>query len=193
LANCSGRGLAPAVAPSGPPSCPPTRGSRVSFPRWGTQLGSAVAMPWSATPSAAAPASPPGPPPRTCPGAPTSSVSTPPRPGASRPSCRAVWAGPCGVPPVSDPRPPMSRASRVAVRALQAYQGAASGRVSPCRFYPSCSTYAAEAFAEHGFWRGLSLTARRLLRCRPFGPHGVDLVPLPVHVHGPRRQAGTRS
>jgi putative membrane protein insertion efficiency factor len=94
---------------------------------------------------------------------------------------------------VSDARPPMSRASRVAVRALQAYQGAASGRVSPCRFYPSCSAYAAEAFAEHGFWSGLSLTARRLLRCRPFGPHGVDLVPLHVHAQAtaPARQAGT--
>jgi putative component of membrane protein insertase Oxa1/YidC/SpoIIIJ protein YidD len=38
-----------------------------------------------------------------------------------------------------------------------------------------------EAFTEHGFWTGLSLTARRLIRCRPFGPHGVDLVPLHGH------------
>ncbi len=79
-------------------------------------------------------------------------------------------------------------ASRAAVAVLRAYQGAASGRVSPCRFYPSCSNYAMEAFTEHGFWRGLSLTSRRLLRCRPFGPHGVDLVPVPVHAHS--REAG---
>ena len=72
---------------------------------------------------------------------------------------------------------------RVAVALLTAYQGAAAGRVSPCRFYPSCSNYAVEAFTLHGFWRGLALTARRLLRCRPFGPHGVDLVPVPVHAH----------
>ncbi|HVA09267.1 MAG TPA: membrane protein insertion efficiency factor YidD [Acidimicrobiales bacterium] len=77
------------------------------------------------------------------------------------------------------PRP----VARVAVKVLRLYQGAASGRVSPCRFYPSCSTYGIEAFSEHGFWRGLSLTARRLVRCRPFGPHGVDLVPLRAHVH----------
>jgi hypothetical protein len=78
-------------------------------------------------------------------------------------------------------------AARAAVALLRAYQGAASGRISPCRFYPSCSSYGAEAFTVHGFWRGLALTARRLLRCRPFGPHGVDLVPLPVatHHHGP--------
>jgi putative membrane protein insertion efficiency factor len=72
---------------------------------------------------------------------------------------------------------------RVAIAVLTAYQGAASGRISPCRFYPSCSNYAVEAFSEHGFWRGLTLTARRLVRCRPFGPHGVDLVPVRVHVH----------
>ena len=68
--------------------------------------------------------------------------------------------------------------SRIAVFVLTSYQGAASGRISPCRFYPSCSNYAVEAFRVHGFWRGLALTARRLVRCRPFGPHGVDLVPL---------------
>ena len=72
---------------------------------------------------------------------------------------------------------------RVAVALVKAYQGAASGRVSPCRFYPSCSNYAVEAFTVFGFWRGLSLTARRLVRCRPFGPHGVDLVPVRVHSH----------
>lgn len=72
---------------------------------------------------------------------------------------------------------------RFCVALVKAYQGAASGRVSPCRFYPSCSNYAAEAFAVHGFWRGLRLTGGRLVRCRPFGPHGVDLVPLPVHTH----------
>ena len=72
---------------------------------------------------------------------------------------------------------------RMAVARVKAYQGAASGRVSPCRFYPSCSNYAVEAFTVFGFWRGLSLTARRLVRCRPFGPHGVDLVPVRVHTH----------
>ena len=72
---------------------------------------------------------------------------------------------------------------RMALALLRAYQSAASGRISPCRFYPSCSNYAAEAFTVHGFWRGFALTARRLLRCRPFGPHGVDLVPIPLRVH----------
>jgi putative membrane protein insertion efficiency factor len=86
---------------------------------------------------------------------------------------------------------PPGVAGRAAVRVLQAYQSATAGRISPCRFYPSCSNYAVEAFTEHGFWSALALTARRLGRCRPFGAHGVDLVPIPVHSHrssgpGPR-------
>jgi uncharacterized protein len=94
------------------------------------------------------------------------------------------------VTPETEPRP--GPAARGAIAVLRAYQGAASGRVSPCRFYPSCSNYGVEAFTVHGFWRGLSLTARRLLRCRPFGPHGVDLVPIPipVPVHEHRHRGG---
>jgi putative membrane protein insertion efficiency factor len=79
--------------------------------------------------------------------------------------------------------PRLTLPSRMALAVLRAYQAAASGRVSPCRFYPSCSNYAVEALTVHGFWRGLALTARRLVRCRPFGPHGVDLVPIPVRAH----------
>jgi len=88
------------------------------------------------------------------------------------------------APPSPTPPTPPSLPVRAALSLLRAYQGMASGRVSPCRFYPSCSNYAAEAFTVHGFWRGLSLTARRLLRCRPFGPHGVDLVPIAVQTNG---------
>jgi putative membrane protein insertion efficiency factor len=90
---------------------------------------------------------------------------------------------------------PRSPAVRAAVRLVTLYQGAASGRVSPCRFYPSCSNYAVEAFTEHGFWHGLGLTARRLVRCRPFGPHGVDLVPLHQHTgaHGATISSGAGS
>ncbi len=60
---------------------------------------------------------------------------------------------------------------------IAAYQRLTSGRPSPCRFYPSCSHYAYEAIALHGAWRGTGLAMRRLSRCRPLGPHGVDLVP----------------
>ena len=46
-----------------------------------------------------------------------------------------------------------------------------------CRFHPTCSRYALEAFAAHGPARGALLTLRRLLRCHPLHPGGFDPVP----------------
>jgi putative membrane protein insertion efficiency factor len=46
-----------------------------------------------------------------------------------------------------------------------------------CRFYPSCSDYAAEAIREHGAARGGLLAAKRLCKCHPWHPGGVDPVP----------------
>ncbi len=48
-----------------------------------------------------------------------------------------------------------------------------------CRFYPSCSAYAVEALTVHGALRGGWLTLRRLLRCGPWHPGGLDPVPPP--------------
>ncbi len=46
-----------------------------------------------------------------------------------------------------------------------------------CRFYPSCSNYALEAIETHGALKGSCLAARRIIRCHPFHPGGVDPVP----------------
>jgi len=44
-----------------------------------------------------------------------------------------------------------------------------------CRFYPSCSAYASSAVQKYGWWSGSRKSARRLLKCHPWHPGGVDL------------------
>ena len=69
----------------------------------------------------------------------------------------------------------MRRACLLLIRAYQTFLGPFLG--GSCRFYPSCSHYAAEAIERHGARRGSRLAIRRLLRCHPFTPGGIDLVP----------------
>jgi uncharacterized protein len=64
------------------------------------------------------------------------------------------------------------------VLALRLWQLVVSPLYGPtCRFYPSCSSYALEAVDRHGLVRGGWLAIRRLGRCHPWNPGGVDLVP----------------
>jgi uncharacterized protein len=67
-------------------------------------------------------------------------------------------------------------------RVLLALIGAYRLLVSPflganCRFYPTCSEYAAQAIDTHGAVRGSWLAIRRVLKCHPWHPGGVDPVP----------------
>ena len=72
----------------------------------------------------------------------------------------------------------MSRPARALLFLVRMYQAFFSGLMpSACKFYPSCSRYAAEAIQIHGARRGSWLALRRVSRCHPFTPGGVDLVP----------------
>jgi putative membrane protein insertion efficiency factor len=75
------------------------------------------------------------------------------------------------------PRQGPSLSSRVLVRSIHLYQMARAGRPTGCRYLPTCSAYAEEAILRFGPIRGLALATRRLVRCGPWGGHGVDPVP----------------
>ena len=67
--------------------------------------------------------------------------------------------------------------ARALLSCVHAYQVVREGRPSPCRYFPSCSAYAAEAVERYGAARGSALAVRRLCRCHPWGGSGIDLVP----------------
>ncbi len=61
------------------------------------------------------------------------------------------------------------------IRCYQVFISPLLGR--HCRFYPSCSSYTYEAIKKHGLLKGVFLGGKRLLKCHPFHPGGVDLIP----------------
>jgi putative membrane protein insertion efficiency factor len=61
---------------------------------------------------------------------------------------------------------------------IKVYQWGLSPLIGPkCRYTPTCSHYAVEAFKKHGPLRGGWLTIKRIARCHPWGGHGYDPVP----------------
>jgi len=66
------------------------------------------------------------------------------------------------------------------IAAIRVYQATLSPIMGgQCRFVPTCSDYALQAYRLHGPWRGTALTVRRILRCHPWGGSGHDPVPEP--------------
>lgn len=95
----------------------------------------------------------------------------------STPVVTIASSPPEAVDDISDSAPSRGPLARLLVAAVRGYQLARIGRVSPCRFTPTCSQYAVEAISRHGSRNGLALAIRRLGRCRPGGPYGFDPVP----------------
>lgn len=66
---------------------------------------------------------------------------------------------------------------RIAMALIRFYRQAISPWLpAACRFEPSCSVYALEAYDRHGFMGGSWRTVRRLCRCHPWHPGGYDPV-----------------
>lgn len=120
-------------------------------------------------------------------------------------------AGSSGMVPAADAagastpavvRPAVPRAMIGLLTAMiRAYQLTLSPLTGPtCRYYPSCSQYALVAVRRHGALRGTGLAARRLARCHPWTPGGVDDVPpasapsssRPGHGHAHRARSSAR-
>ena len=61
---------------------------------------------------------------------------------------------------------------------IKFYQYVISPVIGPkCRFTPTCSNYALQAFKKYGVFKGFWLTVKRVGRCHPWGGHGYDPVP----------------
>lgn len=72
----------------------------------------------------------------------------------------------------------MTWSTRLALTVVRSYQLLLSPFAGGgCRFEPSCSAYALTAIETHGAFRGLYLAVRRVARCHPFSPPGIDPVP----------------
>jgi hypothetical protein len=71
----------------------------------------------------------------------------------------------------------MKAMRRVAILPIRAYQLLLSPMIGErCKYYPSCSEYAAQAINRYGILRGLVLAGWRLLRCNPWSRGGFDPV-----------------
>jgi hypothetical protein len=94
------------------------------------------------------------------------------------------------MPAMTEPNASSSRFTRLPRlfgRGLVAlYRYTLSPLIGPrCRHLPGCSEYADEAITRFGLWAGSWMALARILRCQPWGTHGLDFVPaeLPARAH----------
>ena len=67
--------------------------------------------------------------------------------------------------------------NKLIIKLIKIYQNTPTNMHNACRFTPTCSNYALEAFENYNVFKASFLTIRRLIKCRPFGKFGYDPVP----------------
>jgi putative membrane protein insertion efficiency factor len=66
----------------------------------------------------------------------------------------------------------------IAIGLIRVYQGLISPFLpNSCRFNPTCSTYALQAFQKYSIWKALKLSLKRISKCHPWGGFGEDPLP----------------
>ena len=66
---------------------------------------------------------------------------------------------------------------KAVIKVIRIYQLVLSPTLgSNCRFQPTCSQYAIDAVNEHGIFKGVFLSLKRIAKCHPFHPGGFDPV-----------------
>ena len=67
--------------------------------------------------------------------------------------------------------------NKLIIKLIKMYQSVPTNMHNACRFTPTCSNYALDAFSNFNFFKASYLTIKRLLKCRPFGKYGYDPIP----------------
>lgn len=66
---------------------------------------------------------------------------------------------------------------KIAIRLIHWYQHVTAGRTPTCRYKPTCSNYAIEAYENYNIFYATILTIWRILRCNPLSKGGYDPIP----------------
>lgn len=69
--------------------------------------------------------------------------------------------------------------NKIMVKLIDAYKLRTQNTNPTCRYYPTCSTYAKEAYQTRNFFIASVLSVWRILRCNPLSKGGYDPVPKP--------------
>ena len=67
--------------------------------------------------------------------------------------------------------------NRWAIKLIKGYQNATVGKGKTCKYTPTCSNYAIDAYSNYNFFYASILVFWRILRCNPFSKGGYDPIP----------------